>query len=395
MTLTPPPLTPPSADGPIRIGFLVPLSGPNAAVGKALLDAAQLALFDLGEDRITLLPRDTEAGPDGTRNAALQVLTEGAELILGPLLGSGVPTVAALARDRGVNLISFSTDRSVAGPGAYLIGFTPEEQVDRVVAHARARGLARFAALAPDNAYGAIAVAALRRAVERHGGEVVKTDTYPPDAADLTPVVRRFAAVEARRAALAQQRRQLEGRDDEISRQALRRLEGVDAVGDVGFDALLLPEGGARLRALAPLLPYFDVDPNRVRFLGTGLWDDPTIGSEPALVGGWFASPPPDSANDFAQRFNSVYGQRPPRIAVLAYDAIALAVVLAKEGRGPGERRYDARALGNANGFAGFAGLFRFGAEGVAEHGLAVLEVQPRGLRVIAPAPQTFGAPGN
>ena len=37
----------------------VPLSGPNAELGKAMLDAAQLALFESGGDRLTLVPRDT------------------------------------------------------------------------------------------------------------------------------------------------------------------------------------------------------------------------------------------------------------------------------------------------------------------------------------------------
>ena len=69
--------------------------------------------------------------------------------------------------------------------------------------------------------------------------------------------------------------------------------EGID------YDALFIPEGGAQLKALAPQLPYFKIDPDQVKFLGTGLWDDPNLGTEPALDGGWYAAPPPEARADF------------------------------------------------------------------------------------------------
>ena len=84
----------------IRIGLLLPLSGPNAAIGRALLDAAQLALFDLADDRLTLLPRDSEADADAARIAAENVLSEGASLIVGPLFATSVTSIAPLARAR-------------------------------------------------------------------------------------------------------------------------------------------------------------------------------------------------------------------------------------------------------------------------------------------------------
>ena len=42
----PPPVPRHPRAGPAKVALLVPLSGPNAELGKAILDAAQLALFD-------------------------------------------------------------------------------------------------------------------------------------------------------------------------------------------------------------------------------------------------------------------------------------------------------------------------------------------------------------
>ncbi|WP_370153607.1 penicillin-binding protein activator [Ferrovibrio sp.] len=371
-------LTPPGSSDVIRIGFLAPLSGPSAPLGRALFDAAQMALFDLADDRLLLLPRDTEGQPDKAAAAAADLLAAGAQIIIGPLFSSSTAAVAPLARARGVRLLSFSTDQGVAGNGTFLLGFMPDQQVARAIGFARSRGMSRYALLAPDSPYGNAIAQAAETAVAQAGGRLLKAERYPGDgSADLTPVVRRFAAA----------LRALPPRGPEEAMAA-----GIDPALSRPVDALLLPEGGARLRALAPLLPFFDVDPRAVKFIGTGLWDDTSLGSEPALVGGWYAGPAPEGFEAFRKRFEQAYGRRPARLASLAYDATALVGILAQRG---GAAAFTDLVLTNPDGFAGYDGIFRFRADGTVERGLAMLEIQRRGSRVIDPAPANFLPPGN
>lgn len=395
---TPPPAPPPppeialtrpaeEEDGPVRVALLLPLSGPNAGIGQSLLNAGLMALFDIGDNRLTLMPRDTEGLPEGALDAAERAIEDGAEIVLGPLFSASVQAAAQVTRARGLNMIAFSTDRSVAGNGVFLIGFLPEQQVDRVVGFATSQGMQRFAALLPENVYGATIQNALEASVTRRGAFVARTETYAggPDA--FQEPVERLANYQARRAELRALRAQLQSRDDEVSRRTLQRLEGRETVGEVGFEAVMMAEGGDRLRALAPLLPFYDVDPSAVRFLGTGLWDEPGLGREPALVGGWFAGPTPEANAEFSARYEQLFGAPPPRIASLAYDATALAAVLARTRDKP---YFTGDALTNTAGFAGIDGIFRFRADGLSERGLAVLEVRPDGFRVVSPAPRTF-----
>jgi branched-chain amino acid transport system substrate-binding protein len=158
--------------------------------------------------------------------------------------------------------------------------------------------------------------------------------------------------------------------------------------------ACCCPKVAPRLRALAPLLPFFDIDPRAVRFLGTGLWDDPSLSTEPALVGGWYAGPAPEGFAEFARRFEQGFGRRPPRLASLAYDATALVGILAR--RTDTSTPFDETGLSNPDGFAGYDGIFRFQANGLVQRGLAVLEIQRRGGgRVIDAAPNSFQPPVN
>jgi len=383
---------PPLSKDIVRVALLLPLSGANDELGKAMLNAAQMAVFDFADSRFELLTHDTRGTPEGAVAAAGAAIGDGAAMILGPLLASSVRAVSPMARAANVPVIAFSSDRSVAGDGVYTLGFLPSAEIRRIVSFARSQGIIRFAALAPENAYGETVVAAFQDAVSANGGTVTRVQFYDPAGEDFTEPVRALANYAARRQALLDQRRQLEGRDDEVSKHAMKRLERLQTIGELPFDALLVADGGKRLQTIAALLPFFDIDPAKVRMLGTGQWDERGLGAEPALVGGWFAAPPPSARGDFEIAFRTLYGAGPPRLATLAYDSTALAAVLARSDKGPD---FSAAAITASSGFWGRDGIFRFLPQGVAERGLAVMRVTRHGAEIISRAPETFQAAIN
>ena len=364
----PQPIAPaPSAVAPegdtVQVALLLPLSGPSAGIGRAMLDAAQLALFDIADERFSLLPRDTEGTPEGASRAASAAIAGGAELILGPLLAAEVEAVKPIARDAKINVIAFSTATQLAGGNVFLMGFQPRQEVVREVSLAREKGLSRFAALAPNSQYGHLMTDALRDAATASGGSVAKVEYLDPRAADPSAAVKRLlgAAPPAPGASPA------------------------PPPASAAFDALLLPEGGAQLKQIARQLREAGLDAAQVRLLGSGLWDDPTIAGESALDGGWYAASPPEPRQEFESRFQATYGHPAPRLASLAFDAAALAAVLGKSGE-----PFSQEAILNPSGFTGVDGLFRFTSQGLVQRGLAVLEISPRGKTVVSPAPQNF-----
>ena len=136
----------------------------------------------------------------------------------------------------------------------------------------------------------------------------------------------------------------------------------------------------------------YDIDPERVRILGTGQWDVPGLGAEPALLGAWFAAPDPSARERFVYQYKRAYGTQPKRIATLAYDAVALVAVQAQIEPAPD---FSERALTTASGFNGRDGIFRLLPSGVVERGLAVMQIVERNAKVIKPAPKYFQARMN
>ena len=352
-----PRLTQPAAPKLARVALIAPLTGRAPAVGRDLLDAAQLALFDIADERFELIVKDDGGTPEGATRAATQALAEGAQLLLGPLFRESVVAVAPVARARNVQVVAFSNDRSVAGDGVFILGFTPDGQIERVVRHAAGVGIKGFAAIVPDNAFGTAVMSSLDRAATQTGGQLTRRQTLA-DGADIA---------------------------GDMRRAMMRILE--QGPGGRSFQALVLPEGGPRLKAAAQQLVASGVQSSELRILGTREWQEPDSCREAALQGAWFASSPPETVDAFLQRFAATYRRTPPRLATLAYDAVALAAVLARDPKGPD---FSAETIGSPNGFAGTAGIFRFGPDGVAQRGLAVFEALRTGCVIVSPAPDSF-----
>ncbi|MGE5506273.1 MAG: penicillin-binding protein activator [Actinomycetota bacterium] len=371
-------------DAEVRAALLLPLTGPYAMFGQTLSNAAQLAMFEVADQRFNLIPLDTKGTADGAAAAARQALAQGADIILGPVFSPEVKAAAPLAREHGVPMLAFTTDRTVAGNGVYALGFLPGSQVDRVIAHARTQGRSRFAVLAPNTDYGRAVADAARTAA---GPDLVKVEFYDPTANEFTGPVKRFASVDGRARALQREKDALKARGDDASKAALKAMGNAQTRGDAPFDAVLLPDEGVRPKTIASLLAYYDAE--GIKMLGTMLWDGPATIGEPALVGGWFPAPPKAAHAELETRYEKAFGPVPPRatgLVGIGYDATALAAALARQGLG----NYPPTALQNPNGFAGVDGIFRLNPDGTSERGLAVREVGPDGSREVSPAPTSF-----
>lgn len=329
-----------------RVAVLVPLSGPNAALGQSLLNAANLALLDTGGQRIRITGYDTARGAAAAANEALE---DGNALFLGPLLGEDVRAVAPIARSAGVPVLSFSNDVSVAGDGVFILGFNPGQSIDRVVAYAASRGMRRFGALLPTGTYGQRAGQAFTAAVEGARGNLVGMENYARSAADM--------------------------------RAAAGRLNGHGR-----SDAVLIADGASGAVQLVPAVRGVSPPP---RILGTELWaTEVNLAANVGLRGAWFAAPTDANFGAFRNRYRARYNSPPFRLASLGYDAVLLAVRIAADW--PIGRRFPARELTESTGFAGVDGAFRLRRDGTAERALEVREVGATGTTVASPAPRGF-----
>lgn len=372
-----------------QIAFLGPLSGPNEVVGRALLEGAQMALFDIGATGAVLMPFDTMGTPAGAEEAARSAMLQGADIVIGPLLSSSVQAATPIVRAEDIPMVSFSNNPVVAQEGVYTFGFSPAQQVRSIIDYATAQEAQRFAVIAPYGAYGELVISTIREIAFDYGIDLKHIRSVDPDAVDYSEMIIEISDYEERRKALLERQAELEGKTDEASKAALERLEQFDTLGDPDLDAILLAaDTNNGLRILASQLAFYDVDQPTVRLLGLQLWDSfQDLSNEPSLFGGWYPASESPLLQEFRKRYEQFYGAPPISLASLGYDAMALVAVLAGDGVSP---QYDAASLTNAEGFVGVDGLFRLNADGSAERSYAIREITPSGITTIKPAASSF-----
>ena len=336
-----------------KIGLMLPLSGKNANLGRALHQAAEMGLFETGDDSITLMVENT-APPASPEQAARALLARDVDILLGPVFGADLKRIVTTATNARVPVLAFTNDVTLAQPDIYVLGVGPRMEIERVAGYAVSQGLRRIAILAPNSPYGTLVMASLKETLDRQGGALAQSALYDPATGDFGSAVQVLA-------------------------QAQRTT---------GFDALMVAEGGAKLRQIAPMLVTAGIDPAVTRILGTGLWqNDPGLSIEPGLAGAWYPSLSPDRWNDFATRYRDAFGSDPDPRAALVYDATTLAIQRARSADG---RDYSVASLTDANGFVGAGGLFRLMSQGTTERGMAIMQLSAQGAMVRDPAPASF-----
>ena len=342
--------------GNVKVALILPKSagGQSATIAGQLRNAAELALKDFPGADVQILVKDDLGTTEGGQAAASQAIAEGAQLIIGPLNAVAARGVAGPARQAGVPVVTFTTDASVAARGVYLIGFLPSTDVERIVGYAAAQNRKSMAAIVPDDAYGLVVEAAFREQTARAGVRAMAVERYKGDPADM----------QAKAAAIAKLGAQI--------------------------DSVFVPDAAGNAAQVVQAMTSAGLDRTRVKFLGSGRWNDPAAFASPALAGGWFPGADAAGIDGFRSRYRQSFANSDPGpLAVLGYEAVFLAAGLV---RNAGARPFRDDVLLSRNGFLGVTGLFRFKTDGTSERGLAVFEIGNGTARTISQAPKQFPA---
>jgi ABC-type branched-subunit amino acid transport system substrate-binding protein len=329
-----------------RIALLVPLTGENAAVGRAIANAATMALLDTNAKNLRITTYDTGTGAG---SAAATAVREGNKLILGPLLREDVAPVMVQTRGTNVPLVTFSNDTTVAQGSVFVMGHVPEQSIDRTIRYAKDHGVQRFAGLIPNGEYGNRAAAALQQSVARAGVSLAGIERY--DRANTSII------------------------------SAANRLKARG-----GYDAVLVPDSTRIAASGATALGSGATKP---RILGTELWSGESgLATNAALRGAWFSAVSDARYRQFVTSYQARFGAAPYRVATLGYDAVLLTLRVARDWR-PGAN-FPLDRVSTPDGFLGLDGPFRFRTGGVGERAMEVRAVGAGSVTVADPAPARF-----
>ena len=347
---------------PVPVALLVPHGSTDAneaRLARDLENAARLAVSDLSGVKIDLRVYGTAGNPSKAAEAARAAVADGARIIIGPLHAASAKAVAATVAGRGINVLAFSNNPTIAGGNLFLLGQTFDTTADRLVGFAASQGKDRILTVYADTLAERLGRDAIARAILRHGAVPAGAVSYEFSQKGVIDAVPRIRAAAE-------------------ENQANAIFFTANTAGALPLFTQMLPEAG--------------LGQDKVQYIGLSRWDTPPQTLElPGVQGGWFALPDPQRAAQFESRFSAAYGAPPHALAGLAYDGIAAVGALAASGR---RNALSRQALTQPAGFQGVTGIFRLLPDGTNQRALAVATIQDRKVVVISPAPQSFEGAG-
>ena len=347
----------------VTVALLVPSGSADQGqqiLAASLENAARLAVGDLTGVTVDLRVYGTEGRPERAAEVARQAVADGAQIILGPVLGPEAAAVGPAVAPSGVNVISFSNNAAIAGGNVFVLGLTFDNTARRMLSYAAAQGRSRVMIVAERNARGELASAAIRRGAAGTGATIVATETYEFSQSGIVNALPAIAAT--------------------------ARSSGAQALFFTDDTAGALP-------ILSQLLPDNRVAHPQFQFLGLTRWDIPPASLQlRGLQEGWFALPDPGLTSRFEARYQAAHGSAPHPIAALAYDGIAAIGALLGTGR---PDALSAASLTQGSGFAGVNGIFRFLPDGTNQRGLAIAAIRNNAVVILDAAPRSFAGAGS
>ncbi|MFT6077086.1 MAG: ABC-type branched-subunit amino acid transport system substrate-binding protein [Myxococcota bacterium] len=340
----------------VKIAALLPLSGKHQELGTSLLNSITISLFENDRNNdIEIVVFDSS----NIKKSAKDIISQNITTVIGPVFTSNVKSFSKKTIKEDITILSLSNNQDLIDiPNVFLMGFLPEQQIERITSYAISLQKNQFAIIAPRNEYGRRFAEIMDQMVSRKDGIMVTSQLYSNSNKDLERVVSKAV------------RSYLVTPDIEDSKET--------ADEDKFYaNTILIPESGAPLAKIVKLIKKYNNNERDIQIIGTSNWDSPKTAEESDLIGGWFTSSDPKEYRNFSKRYQKYYDKLPPRISTIAYDA-TLAVIVALN-------RTEKRELSaidfvnfksKKNGFVGIDGLFRFLPNGIVQRNYAILEIE-------------------
>ncbi|MDC3100753.1 hypothetical protein OA329_00375 [Pelagibacteraceae bacterium] len=221
-----------------------------------------------------------------------------------------------------VIFFSYSSNSSLAKDCIYLINFFPQNELSQLMLYLNDD--AKVALLYPENEYGYLINSLIDDIMFESPAILVNRSSYNDELTNVRESIKELGKYELRKYELNRQKQILSSKKDEKSKKRLKKLERFKTTSDYDFTHILIADYGLNLLQVAPLLPYYDIDPNIVQFMGTGVIDDKTFFYEPSLQGAIFPGIPETSRINIINNYMEIYDDEFLRISTLPYDLIGL-----------------------------------------------------------------------
>ena len=301
----------------IKIGLLIPLTGDNKSLGQLLIKSTQMALEDIGNNKIEIYPRDTASNPKKTLTSAIELRDLGVQIVIGPIFYKNLIYLDDL---KDITFLSLTNKTLNIPDNVISTGINATSQLNTIKKFIEKNGIKKTILLTPNIDY----EVEIKKALKESKIKIYKHFIYDIEPTKLTAQIEKITNYKRRKQNLADEIKRVEESDLVDKEKQLEKLEKKYTIGNVNFDSVIISDFNESLKSVITSLLYTDVSPKKKYIITFNQWFDESLIKEKAIQPISYPSISNKNLINFEKKFFKKFNENPNHLSLLSYDLVGL-----------------------------------------------------------------------
>ncbi|MDA9814780.1 ABC transporter substrate-binding protein [bacterium] len=305
----------------IQIGLMVPLTGPNKELGQSIIKAVRLAVKDINNNYIEIIPKDTGSKANKALKSAFELKQMGVRIVIGPIF---YESITYLDEIKDITFLSLTNKTLDLPKNVISAGINSTSQMNTIKKFLETNNINKTIFLTPIQDY----EFEVKKGIKDSRIKIFKNFEYSTEPTKLTKQIEEITNYRIRKQNLEDEILRLKKSNQSNKEKRIKKLEQRYTLGGLNFDAVVIADFDESLKSVTTSLLYTDVSPENKYFITLNQWFDKSLLNEVDIQPLYFPSINKNNFENYKDKFFKEFNENPSHLALLSYDLVGLVYYL-------------------------------------------------------------------
>ena len=305
----------------IQIGLMVPLTGPNKELGQSIIKAVRLAVKDINNNLIEVIPKDTGSKANRALKSAFELKQMGVKIVIGPIF---YESITYLDEIKDITFLSLTNKTLDLPKNVISAGINSTSQMNTIKKFLETNNINKTIFLTPIQDY----EFEVKKGIKDSRIKIFKNFEYSTEPTKLTKQIEEITNYRIRKQNLEDEILRLKKSNQPNKEKKIKKLEQRYTLGGLNFDAVVIADFDESLKSVTTSLLYTDVSPKNKYFITLNQWFDKSLLNEVDIQPLYFPSINKNNFENYRDKFFEEFNENPSHLALLSYDLVGLVYYL-------------------------------------------------------------------
>jgi len=305
----------------IKIGLMVPLTGSNKDLGQSIIKAVRLAVKDIDNDLLEIIPKDTASKANKSLKSAFELKQMGVKIVIGPVF---YESISYLDEIKDITFLSFTNKTLDLPKNVISAGINSTSQFNTIKKFIEKNNIRKTIFLTPIQDY----EFEVKKGIKDSKIKIFKGYDYSTEPTKLTKQIEEITNYRIRKQNLEDEILKLKKSNQPNKEKKINKLEQRYTLGNLDFDAVVIADFDESLKSVSTSLLYTDVSPKKKYFITLNQWFNKTLLNEVDIQPLYYPSINQNNFDNYKDKFFREFKEYPSHLALLSYDLVGLVYYL-------------------------------------------------------------------